>query len=236
MMCAPESFGVLHRQSFVDDPTRIVRAVRYAGRLGFSIDDATSQLLSDALPAAMSTLSGDRIRHELDRSFREDGPLPVLRLADNLGVLSSIHPSLSVSHLSGVGTPDHPPAPLVWLAALMWSSPRNEAAGFSARVSAPSDWARVIEDTVALRERIDRLEEPHVSPSSVCAQLDGLAPEALSACRFLAPQRVSERIGQYRNEWLVDCAGPARRGPVGVGGARRARRRRGIASLAEGAT
>ena len=192
---------VLHHRSFSDDPTRIVRAVRYAGRLGFSIDDDTLQLLRDALPGAMSTVSGDRVRHELDRIFREDRPLPVLRLADKLGVLTSIHRPLTVDHLSDVVVRKRPPGPLVWLAALAWALPRHEASGFSARVNAPSDWARVVEDTVALRERIDRLDEPQITPSSVCALLDGLAPESLSAARFLAPLRVAERIDRYRSEW-----------------------------------
>ncbi len=192
---------VLHHRSFSDDPTRIVRAVRYAGRLGFSIDDDTFRLLQDALPGAMSTVSGDRVRHELDRIFREDRPLPVLRLADKLGVLSSIHRPLSADHLSEVATPEHPPAPLVWLAALVWTLPRYEASGFCARINAPSDWARVIEDTVALKGRLNRLDQPQISPSSVCALLDGLAPETLTAAGFLAPPRASERIGSYLSEW-----------------------------------
>ena len=89
---------VLHQRSFV---------ARYSGRLGFPIADDTLPALNKALPGAMSTVSRDRVRHELERIFQEDHPLPVLRLAGELGILTSIQPSLSVSHLPEVVPPDH---------------------------------------------------------------------------------------------------------------------------------
>ena len=192
---------VLHHRSFSDDPTRIVRAARYAGRLGFRIADDTLPGLNEALPGAMSTISGDRVRHELERIFQEDRALPVLRLAGELGILTAIHPSLSVSHLPEVVPPDHPQAPLVWLAALAWVLRRCEASAFCAGINASSDWARVIDDTVALRGRVYPLGQPELSPSAVCALLDGLAPDSLSAAGWLAPPTVAERIGRYRSEW-----------------------------------
>ncbi len=192
---------VLHQRSFSDDPTRIVRAARYAGRLGFRIADDTLPALNQALPGAMSTISGDRVRHELERIFQEDHPLPVLRLAGELGILASIHPSLSVSHLPEVVPPDHPQAPLVWLAALAWVLRRCEASAFCACINAPSDWARVIDDTVALKGRVDQLGQPQISPSVICALLDGLSPDSLSIARLLSSPAVAERIGRYRSEW-----------------------------------
>ena len=192
---------VLHQRSFVDDPTRIVRAARYSGRLGFPIADDTLPALNKALPGAMSTVSRDRVRHEMERIFQEDRPLPVLRLAGELGILTSIHPSLSVSHLPEVVPRDHPEAPLVWLAALAWVLRRCEASAFCAGINAPSDWARVIDDTVALRGKVDQLGQPQLSPSVVCVLLDGLSPDSLSAARLLSSPTVAERIGRYLSEW-----------------------------------
>ena len=57
---------VLHPASFRDDPTRLVRAVRYAARLGFSIDPATERLAREAIAAGLvDELSGARVRAEL---------------------------------------------------------------------------------------------------------------------------------------------------------------------------
>jgi tRNA nucleotidyltransferase (CCA-adding enzyme) len=57
---------VLHPGSFVDDPTRVLRAVRYEARLGFAMDPETERLAREAVESgAMSTVSGPRIRDEL---------------------------------------------------------------------------------------------------------------------------------------------------------------------------
>jgi tRNA nucleotidyltransferase (CCA-adding enzyme) len=61
--------SVLHPQSFVDDPTRALRAARYAARLGFEIEPATFQLLT---ATDLGTVSRDRIDAELRRIAAED--------------------------------------------------------------------------------------------------------------------------------------------------------------------
>ena len=114
----------LHPGSFRDDPTRMMRAVRYSSRLDFQLADTTVMELQHALAAnALSTISADRIRHELDRISAEMAPLGAFRLAENLGVLTAIHPTLSVRYLSCA--PDGQFGdPLVWLSALVWPFPR----------------------------------------------------------------------------------------------------------------
>ena len=61
---------VLHKHSFKDDPTRIFRAFRYAGRYGFSIPETDTVLMQEALPV-LAQLSGERIRNEIDRILIE---------------------------------------------------------------------------------------------------------------------------------------------------------------------
>ncbi len=85
---------VLHPRSFVDDPTRILRAIRYEGRYGFNIEPATLQLINAESLGVLSSLSGERLRHELDLILEEDTPAPMLSRADALGVLKAIHPAL----------------------------------------------------------------------------------------------------------------------------------------------
>ena len=64
----------LHPGSFRDDPTRMMRAVRYSSRLDFQLADTTVMELQHALAAnALSTISADRIRHELDRISARNG-------------------------------------------------------------------------------------------------------------------------------------------------------------------
>ncbi len=57
---------VLHNQSFVDDPTRLVRVVRYASRLAFTVDASTGQLFDQAVESGvLQTISGQRLAAEL---------------------------------------------------------------------------------------------------------------------------------------------------------------------------
>ena len=84
---------VLHSLSFVDDPTRILRAVRLEQRLGFTIEENTAELIGDALPL-LDRVSGERIRHEIELSLNEAGPIEVMERLDELGVMRQIHPAL----------------------------------------------------------------------------------------------------------------------------------------------
>ncbi|MFQ5419239.1 MAG: CBS domain-containing protein, partial [Anaerolineae bacterium] len=84
---------VLHSLSFIDDPTRILRAVRLEQRLGFRIDQRTAELMATALPM-LDRVTGDRIRHEIELAFHEARPSRMLRRLAELGVMAQIHPAL----------------------------------------------------------------------------------------------------------------------------------------------
>lgn len=84
---------VLHSLSFVDDPTRILRAVRFEQRLGFSIEGRTAELITDALPM-LGRVTGERIRHEIELALLEADAVKVLGRLEQLGVLEQIHPQL----------------------------------------------------------------------------------------------------------------------------------------------
>jgi tRNA nucleotidyltransferase (CCA-adding enzyme) len=84
---------VLHPQSFIDDPTRIFRAVRYEQRLGFKIEPETLALLSKALPL-IDKLSAERVRHELDLILEEENAAGMLKRLAELKALAAVHPEL----------------------------------------------------------------------------------------------------------------------------------------------
>ncbi|MGD8552908.1 MAG: CBS domain-containing protein [Anaerolineales bacterium] len=84
---------VLHSLSFMDDPTRMLRAVRLEQRLGFDIEQRTRELLEDALPL-LDRVSGDRIRSEIDLIFKEQHVLATMDRLDDLGLFVAIHPDL----------------------------------------------------------------------------------------------------------------------------------------------
>jgi len=85
---------VLHPKSFVDDPTRMFRAVRYAVRYGFEIEPETLNLFNDEAKSVLAELSGERLRHEFDLIFEEANPVLALEKIKELGLLAPIHPAL----------------------------------------------------------------------------------------------------------------------------------------------
>ena len=89
---------VLHAGSFVDDPTRIFRAVRYAVRLDFGLAAETLADLQAAVAGGMiARLSPDRLRHELAKVLHEPTASAMLLRLNDLGVLTAIHPGLALS-------------------------------------------------------------------------------------------------------------------------------------------
>ncbi len=84
---------VLHSLSFIDDPTRILRAVRLEQRLGFEIEPRTLELLTDSLPM-LARVTGSRIRHEIELGIGESEPELVMQRLSELGVMGHIHDGL----------------------------------------------------------------------------------------------------------------------------------------------
>jgi len=85
---------VLHSRSFLDDPTRIFRAIRYEQRYGFYLEPETLSLINAESIAVFETISGERIRHELDLIFDEDNWHQMILRAGELGLFKWIHPEI----------------------------------------------------------------------------------------------------------------------------------------------
>jgi tRNA nucleotidyltransferase (CCA-adding enzyme) len=102
---------VLHSLSFIDDPTRILRAVRFEQRLDFTIEARTAALIEAGLPM-LGRITGERVRAELDLLFMEPQPDAGMLHLKSLGALREIHPALDVSEatLALLGTLRTPPA------------------------------------------------------------------------------------------------------------------------------
>lgn len=100
---------VVHEKSFLDDPTRIFRAVRYACRYGFTIDQNTKGMINSDSLQVLSRLSGERMRHELDLIFEEEKSAAMLAMLGELGLFPSIHLSLPLFNPDYVEFLDPPP-------------------------------------------------------------------------------------------------------------------------------
>ena len=89
---------VLHNLSFVEDPTRAFRAIRFSERFGFKLTKHTENLIKLALRMSIfEKLSGSRLYDELMLTFRETDPIKALKRLGDFGLLKVIHNSLVFS-------------------------------------------------------------------------------------------------------------------------------------------
>ena len=84
---------VLHSLSFVEDPTRILRAARFEQRFGFQIEPRTAELIGNALDL-LDRVSAERVRHELELLLAEAEPERAFCRLAELGVLTVLNPDL----------------------------------------------------------------------------------------------------------------------------------------------
>lgn len=86
----------LHKRSFLDDPTRIFRALRYAGRYQFRIAETNAVLIPEALPV-LAKLSGERIRNEIDRMLLEENAPQIVQQFTQFGIADAIFAGWQIS-------------------------------------------------------------------------------------------------------------------------------------------
>jgi len=190
---------ILHEKSFIDDATRIWRGLRYEQRLDFKLEPVTFKLLKQDIDM-LDTISGDRIRYELECILQEEFPEKVLRRAEELGVLAKLHPSLrsdrwlekKFGKARGFAYPNLPPRGL-YLALLTYPLTSKEIEYLISYLRLPKSIAQIIRDTAGIKAKLESLADPKLAPSRIYYLLHGYAPLAIVATSFAADSPVARR-------------------------------------------
>ena len=197
--------SALHPDSFIDDSTRILRALRYAQRLGFRLGAATERLIRRDL-RYLDRIKGDRVRHELQRIFLEDNAASMLQMAQELGVLPAIYPGLGVdegmlARLRQASIEPEADKEHMLLVLLTYSLPTSELPGLISRLNMDSRWTRVARDADAVKSDFDSLRTPDLTPGRIHALLRGAGVEAIRGCTLAADDDlVVQRLELYLSE------------------------------------
>ncbi len=198
---------VLHEKSFSDDPTRMLRALRYEQRLGFHLEPNTEQLMRrDA--AVMDEVSGERLWHELELILNEQCPEKVLSRADELGVLQKLHPSLKGNgwlrnrfEQARKASAAAKPSPALYLALLAYRLSEEENEGLLARLRIRGEIAKVMRQTIKLKQITPALTSPRLAPSAIYHLVQRYSPESISAAALASDSRlVRQRLKLYLTE------------------------------------
>lgn len=191
---------VLHGRSFEDDATRILRAVRYACRLNFRLEPRTETLLEQSL-AFLSTISPDRVRHEIERIFREPHAGAMIEMAGRLGVLAAIHPRLQADAASlraiQVEQEDIARRAMLMLGSMVKSVEDCEVEPIVDRLNLSADWARLVRDVATVRTRLPELSDKNLASSQVYRLLHGLHPFAVESCALAGKDATVARWLQF---------------------------------------
>lgn len=177
---------ILHDRSFIDDATRIMRAIRYEQRFGFRIEPHTARLLGENV-TVLNTISKDRLRHELELFLHEEEPEKVLQRARELNILPALHPALKgdgwlATKFKEARRRARPTPPGLYLALIMFQAAAAEVHDFIREYRLPRLLSRVLLDAVTLRERLQELCQPGLSGSTIFDILHDYSPTAIQAC------------------------------------------------------
>ncbi|MCJ8500764.1 CBS domain-containing protein [Desulfatitalea alkaliphila] len=93
-----KAIRVLHNLSFVEDPTRVFRALRFEQRFGFTIGKLTAALIDNAVKMDFfKRLSGRRVFTEIRLILEEDNPVPAIVRMGDFDLLKVIHPTIVIN-------------------------------------------------------------------------------------------------------------------------------------------
>ncbi len=213
---------VLHNLSFIEDPIRILRAVRLEQRLGFRIEEMTEELISDALEW-LDRVGGERIRQELDALFQEEEPTRPLRRLAELRVLGQISPTLvwdasleerlmncsaALASWRSQGiepcpptAAHYPPMVLAYLALLSLRATRDEVEALARRLRLSKDDASMLLETNELGSAMSTLSDAELSRSDIYFLLSPYSDEVIFICWLSSDDKlVKERLELYHGE------------------------------------
>jgi tRNA nucleotidyltransferase (CCA-adding enzyme) len=181
---------VLHNLSFIEDPTRIFRGIRYEARYGFHLDDHSTRLARGCIEMGLvGDLSSARLRDELVLLLEDPGATAGIRRLGELGVDHAIHP-----HLRG----DEEAARLftralelrrelevdvpVWrlgIAVLARELSSDEAYDWLERLRVRRrDIDRIVGAVAVAPRMVERLRSEPLEPAQVVSLADAFAPDA----------------------------------------------------------
>jgi tRNA nucleotidyltransferase (CCA-adding enzyme) len=197
----------LYALSFVDDPLRILRAVRFEQRYSFTIEPQTEELIRSASRRkVLEKVARQRLNQELKLIYREPSPLKIMHRLDQLGLFNALYPRANPDQKTWkllAGIEDI----LQWLREREWDArPDAELAYLSALLFGleSADRSAIIKKLYLARERgllvvtacreapalLSKLSESELNPSMVVRHLEPLPFEALLLAHALSDDQV----------------------------------------------
>ena len=194
---------VLHPRSFIDDPTRMYRAVRYEERYQFKIAEDTLALIPEAR-SLIEKLSAQRIRHELDLILEEPNAVSMLARLDEMELLAPIHPALSNFNQSNLATLKSDDAALQnrqsrWILWLMHLT-EQEIESVNVRLHFTADLLKTLHSAALLNA--NQTAVVGLKPSQCVELLDGYSLRVIETVYHVLPNgEINNKFSKYLSQW-----------------------------------
>jgi len=216
---------VLYNLSFVEDPARIIRAIRFEQRYNFKMDRTTEDFLKKAIDdKLLSRLRKKRITEELILILKEENPLKSLKRMEKLGALKYILPEVElneemVKRLNKVkdnyrfwkcNMPDEKiQLWMIYFCSLVKNIGNNQVQKIFKRIIFKQKYSDNINYVYLNLDQIIKFisQKDEMSPSNIYVKLKGLSNEALFLAMMesyndIAKERIVNYLLKYKKESL----------------------------------
>ena len=208
---------VLHNLSFIEDPTRIFRAIRFEQRYHFKMDGNTENLLIKALHGDIfNEVTNERIREEIILILSEEKPLPALKRMSHLNILKVIHKNICLNEkiinslqeaavliieYKKLITRKKALKWVIYLMILLGQLKSHEVEEISLKFKLPLEIAKKIRmDKSRAAYLIKRLSQKEIKKSEIYRLLNSLSAEALIYLMVRSNMRpVKQKIEMHLN-------------------------------------
>jgi tRNA nucleotidyltransferase/poly(A) polymerase len=208
---------ILHNYSFMEDPSRLIRAARFAARFHWPIEERTQARIQSAKENNYIEYITDRaIGQEIEQLAYEDDPLHIVRVLEKEELLKVLNPHWSTAKVDTAGlgqlvktrqqmnqlgyTPDPSPAVLYFLTARLGDKDIADMRKLIPRKDLVAAWKDLEDNAKDLAKRLTGKEA--ATPSRTWKLLSEARPEMVLFLEVTAKQQaVAQKIKNFFGKW-----------------------------------
>jgi tRNA nucleotidyltransferase (CCA-adding enzyme) len=201
----------LHEKSFIDDPTRIIRAVRFETRYGYKIEKRTMSLLKQALKLeAFKPAPGERLRDEIIVLLEEKDPYKAIKRLETIGALEQICPGVKIGmrvkhifkRLRGMDKYGDR-MPLLYMMAILRGLSGRSLQNVYERMKFSNEWMKLITQSRSAVTKIKYISNKKITDGGIYSIMTGLNPEVMFYMTALTDNKnVIRNVKRYMDKLM----------------------------------
>jgi len=194
----------IHDNSFSDDPTRILRAIRYSIRLNFNIENQTLSKIHE-FKFDINTITGFRIKSELLKILREESRTEILIYLDTLKILDIIQPNIYINTktkqiFEKFQFKTEYIDDLLLIGIFTYNLNKKNIINFAKKLCLDSTYIKTLIDTHEIKHFIQRIKMDNLKNSQIYKYLSKYKNESIIINRYFTENNDSKKIDLYINK------------------------------------